>query len=412
MDKQGFNPKHKVGIVTTWFDRGAAFVSKQIMEVLLPEFDVFIYARGEKYENHCSYWNLENVHWGKRVYWVGSGKIDKRDFIGWLKDKGIETLIFNEQRWWQPILWAKEHGVKVGAYIDYYTPESLENFSVYDFLICNTLRHFEAFSWHNGARFVKWGTNTAIFKPKDYDLHDPFVFFHSSGMDSFRKGTDLLVEAFNKIKNNINAKLVIHSQVDPKLGDKDLSKVVIIQKTVPPPGLFHLGDIYVYPSRLDGLGLTVCEALSCGLPVITTNSQPMSEFVEEGITGFLVDVKSTCKRKDNYFWPITEVSVDSLAAKMLYTYQNKHHLSDLKQNARKYVIEHRDWSKNSLIIREIVKKSPYFNFDPLIKSKLSRFDQRDLKGKFDLFLEIPLARELGEFLVRYYRKLRQPHFYV
>ena len=32
-----------------------------------------------------------------------------------------------------------------------------------------------------------------------------------------------------------------------------------------------MGDVFVYPSRLEGIGLCVPEALACGLPVITTD---------------------------------------------------------------------------------------------------------------------------------------------
>ena len=45
-----------IGIVTTWFDRGAAQVSKQYMDVLQENNDVFIYARGgEKYAKNKNY---------------------------------------------------------------------------------------------------------------------------------------------------------------------------------------------------------------------------------------------------------------------------------------------------------------------------------------------------------------------
>ena len=56
-----------IGIVTTWFERGAAYVSRQYMEVLQKTDEVFIYARGgEKYEVGNPKWDLPNVHWGKK----------------------------------------------------------------------------------------------------------------------------------------------------------------------------------------------------------------------------------------------------------------------------------------------------------------------------------------------------------
>ena len=56
-----------IGIVTTWFERGAAYVSRQFMDVLSKGNNVFIYARGgEAYAIDNPKWNLPNVHWGKR----------------------------------------------------------------------------------------------------------------------------------------------------------------------------------------------------------------------------------------------------------------------------------------------------------------------------------------------------------
>lgn len=53
----------KIGIVTTWFERGAAYVSRQFMDILKSTDEVFIYARGgEAYAQGNPTWDLPNVH--------------------------------------------------------------------------------------------------------------------------------------------------------------------------------------------------------------------------------------------------------------------------------------------------------------------------------------------------------------
>lgn len=402
-----------IGLVTTWFERGAAVVSRQIMDVLLSKHNVFVYARGERYERGNPSWDLENVWWGKRVFRIGSGRIDRDDFEQWLREKAIDAVIFNEQRWWQPVIWAKDKGIPVGSYVDYYTPDGVEHFSAYDFLICNTRRHHEVFSWHEGAHFVAWGTDVETFKPDAHGLglHQPFAFFHSCGMEPYRKGTDLLIEAFNAIKSNLDAKLIIHTQRRLERKHRDLKKVEVIERTVSAPGLYGLGDVYVYPSRLDGLGLTVCEALACGLPVITTNAEPMSEFVHEGLDGFLVDVERVYTRSDNYFWPITEVSRKALSGAMMRAYVDKPMVQHMKTEARQRAVAMRDWKKNGLRICAIVEEANCRRLDPLTRKALSVFDQRGVKGKLDLLFGIPLLRSPLEKAVYRYRKMRQPHLY-
>lgn len=46
----------------------------------------------------------------------------------------------------------------------------------------------------------------------------------------------------------------------------------------------------VFPTRLEGLPLTVIEAMACGLPVVGSNRSSMPELVEDGVTGVLADL--------------------------------------------------------------------------------------------------------------------------
>ena len=52
------------------------------------------------------------------------------------------------------------------------------------------------------------------------------------------------------------------------------------------PALYSLADVFVYPSRYEGFGLPVLEAMACGTPVVTSNASSMPEIV--GADGLLV----------------------------------------------------------------------------------------------------------------------------
>lgn len=401
----------RVGIVTTWFDRGAANVSRQIMNAIKDSADVYIYARGEKYAKGDSYWDLPNVHWGRRLYWAGSGKIDRGDFERWINDKRIETLVFNEQRWWQPIIWAKEMGVKIGAYIDYYTNEDINNFSIFDFVICNTQRHFSAFCWHPGAVYVPWGTQTNLYRPQDKS-NKVFTFFHSCGWDPYRKGLDILINAFDRIKEDIDAELLIHTQCD--ISDLIVcdSKIRVIKQTLPPPGMFTEGDVYVYPSRLEGIGLTIVEALSCGRPVITTDEPPMSEFVQNGVTGYLIPVKRSFKRQDGYYWNMVEADVDKLAELMLTMYSmDSERLNEMKNSSRHYALESRDWLVQSKKIFSVIMESDYTPINKEMVEVINKYDYSGKSKKLDYLIRFKPSRFLISKVFEMYRKLKQPHLY-
>jgi len=53
---------------------------------------------------------------------------------------------------------------------------------------------------------------------------------------------------------------------------------------------YNQADALLFPSRFEGFGYTVLEAMACGLPVITTNGSSLTELVEHNITGLLCNV--------------------------------------------------------------------------------------------------------------------------
>jgi glycosyltransferase involved in cell wall biosynthesis len=56
------------------------------------------------------------------------------------------------------------------------------------------------------------------------------------------------------------------------------------------PDCLGMMDIYVQPSRFEGIPNSVLEAMASGLPVVATNVGGVHEIVEDGKTGFLVDL--------------------------------------------------------------------------------------------------------------------------
>jgi glycosyltransferase involved in cell wall biosynthesis len=54
------------------------------------------------------------------------------------------------------------------------------------------------------------------------------------------------------------------------------------------PALYASHDIFVFPSLMEGMPLTILEAMATGMPVVTTNSSGMCDVVEDGFNGLLV----------------------------------------------------------------------------------------------------------------------------
>ncbi|MCC8194943.1 MAG: glycosyltransferase family 4 protein [Deltaproteobacteria bacterium] len=348
----------RIGIVTTWFERGAAYVSRQYKELLCRcGHEVFIYARGgERYAIGDPIWDRPEVTWGKEPDAIAVNAVNKQDFLNWISDARLEAVIFNEQRWLPPVLWAREAGCRTIAYVDYYTEETVPLFDVYDGLLCNTKRHYSVFSWHTGCFYLPWGTDTTLFRPQpgvSPTRRGP-VFFHSAGLNPARKGTDFVIKAFSRLSGESSLVLHLQEGASFKIPEtyslvEDLAaqgRLQLVVKDVPAPGLYHLGDIYVYPSHLEGIGLTQAEALACGLPLIVPDNPPMNEFISPE-SGIAVPVAKFWSRADGYYWPQCQVNLDALVEAMQSFVDDFSSLEERKQAARAYAEKHLDWFANA-----------------------------------------------------------------
>jgi glycosyltransferase involved in cell wall biosynthesis len=389
-----------IGIVSTWFERGAAYVSRQYLEALKSDENnnIYIYARGgEACAKKNKLWDKDNVAWGKKSkkYFYGATSIDKADFIRWIKKRNIEIVFFNEQNWWEPIIWCKEMEIITGTYIDYYTEITVPFFHIYDFIICNTERHYGLFKNIPQSYYIRWGTDLELFKyeEKEYNKEE-IIFFHSAGMNPVRKGADSVIRAFNNIYDK-NSKLIIHTQ--EKLEDylhKEVCNIAIknpnisiIHKTVAAPGLYAKGDIYVYPSILDGLGLTVVEALSCGLPCIVSDNAPMNEFIDNNVNGRLTNIEYLYSRSDGYFWPQCKISQQSLEDNMRFYVENINKLKVYKKQARISAEEKYNWKERYQAICSIFENVKTRPIDKDLKDLILKYEKNN-NGKYNI---IPYA---------------------
>ncbi len=348
-----------IGIVTSWFARGAAYVSKQYLEVLTPRHRVFIYCRdGELQAKGDPAWDGDFVTWGPKPIVDDPSAVDLEDFSRWLDKKKIECVLFNEQRSWAPVILCARRKILNGAYVVHYREDTIPFFDCHDFVICNSRHHYDIFEDHSQAVFLPWGTDLDRFHPGETSPVQPgrVTFFHSGGMNPHRKGTDLVLEAMRRLDSHY-AHLVLHTQVEygnyaPEQAEllKDLRQkglITMIEGTVPDlAALYRHGDVCVYPTRHEGLGLTIAESLASGVPILVTDQPPVNEHADGEVVRPIA-VKRRYARSDGDYWPQSLVDVNALAEEMGRIAEHPEQFPRLQQQARKKAQETVDWKKNA-----------------------------------------------------------------
>lgn len=65
-----------IGFVSTWFERGAAYVTKAYLDLLKENNNVYVYARGgESFAKNDKNWDKPYVTWGDEFF---NTKINKK----------------------------------------------------------------------------------------------------------------------------------------------------------------------------------------------------------------------------------------------------------------------------------------------------------------------------------------------
>lgn len=147
---------------------------------------------------------------------------------------------------------------------------------------------------HNGVgeHFKRINDSELIDKAKNkYNLPDHFLFF--LGNTDPKKNTHNVLKAFAdfKKKSSIDYKLVMLDYEENALrkilsdiGHSELRKDIHLTGYVVNtdlPAIISQCDVFLYPSLRESFGIPILEGMSCGVPVITSNTSSMPEIAAD-----------------------------------------------------------------------------------------------------------------------------------
>jgi glycosyltransferase involved in cell wall biosynthesis/SAM-dependent methyltransferase len=171
------------------------------------------------------------------------------------------------------------------------------------------------------AFLVPWSIPDLIVQDRQIGRGRRFLLNAGMGGWANRRGADLALAAFQLAREKMpDLELTVKSNADLNLLDARRSSadgVHLICKHISRAeikSLYSTHDVVLYPSRFEGFGLSLLEALHAGAPVIATDGWPMNELVEHEHNGLLV---AAARQPDLRLAWRGEPSVGEIAAAML-----------------------------------------------------------------------------------------------
>jgi len=177
------------------------------------------------------------------------------------------------------------------------------------------------------------GIDTKIWKQAYSDLR-AFNIINVGRITHQIKGQDILIKALKECKdkgikfacNLVGGVYEYDTEsfecLKKLINDLDLSEEIkFLGNRNDVPELLSQSDLFILPSRLEGLPLVLLEAMSSKLPVIASKISGSSELIEHGKNGLLFE-------SENHL---------DLAEKILFLYNNREDMKRLTQNAYEFV---------------------------------------------------------------------------
>ena len=235
-------------------------------------------------------------------------------------------------------------------------------------LIVPCKQNIEAFS-NSGVtvpiELVHWGVDKEKYPYLTRTQDRPFTF-GIMGALSIRKGIDVLIKAFTMaFPSEQNVRLICKTSNNNFVWATKDTRIKIDMTAVPHQELLHNFfkriDCFVFPTRGEGWGLPITEAMSTGVPAIATNWSGPVEFLDPKDSYLLdysmtpaVDFSNNVYKENCGEW--AEPNVKQLAQILRHCYENRDEVREKGRLASERI--HRDftWERTANMFRNSLEK--------------------------------------------------------
>jgi glycosyltransferase involved in cell wall biosynthesis len=114
----------------------------------------------------------------------------------------------------------------------------------------------------------------SAFQPKPKQVSQPYLLYVGSGQE--RKNLALLLRVFGRLREDLDIELLCIGRELPftlQLGVRTMESITDEELA----RLYSRASVFVYPTRYEGFGLPVVEAMACGAPVVVWRGTACSD---------------------------------------------------------------------------------------------------------------------------------------
>lgn len=194
-----------------------------------------------------------------------------------------------------------------------------------------------------------WGVDLEHFaKKEEGGKKEGFVLFCNRAWET-RYGVDVLARAFVKVaQQRDDVRLILLSggsqgaYLRKIFQSGGVEEYVTFGGQISQPELprwYHMADLYISPSHVDGSSVSLMEALACGLPCLVSDIPANKEWVFENENG----------------WLFRDGDSNHLAEKILAAMNQRENLPEIGRASRNEAEKRADWKKNAAALMEVYR---------------------------------------------------------
>jgi glycosyltransferase involved in cell wall biosynthesis len=138
------------------------------------------------------------------------------------------------------------------------------------------------------------------------------------------------------------------------LDSRNLSKDELIK-------LYNSAHCFVFPTRAEGFGLVLAEAMATGLPCIATNYSGVTDFFDDTVgypVGYnLNDIHATFADGSTHITQAAFPIVEEIAEKMVWVYRNYSKAREKGKRASEWIHKNFTWERSARTLVDIIGKT-------------------------------------------------------